>query len=503
MWGFCGPRNTAMWSRDVVAYNAGWGLMMLNRALLSVMLAVPATAAASVPACDISDVCAAGADPCVITGDYLITGSCTFDAGDRDLVLAAGSSLAFEASAFASSDDVEFSAGSVHFEAGSTVTTDPADDEVLELYLMATEGDIAVHGVVDLTRVEYGSVLLLYAYNGAVEVGPHGLVLRGSGPVGDGGLLEVEAKGDVTIRGPLDLEGPRYGAGGRVTIYSDADVLIADDVRMGGGGVGYGGNLDIVAGDITIEGGTISMPGSGSWAPGISLGGNDVVITSAWDVAHDGSGPRTDDGWISVRARDSLVVTQPIVLGSLLPGVHGGSIVLDADEHLTVLGDVVTRGAEYAGTITLIGGAGADVQGDVRARGGALTGGTISFEGAGDVRFHGEVRAEGFESRVQLHTSGGDLQVDGTVTAEGRSGFMGVALQGCDVVLSATSRVRSAAVGARTRIVAQHQIQVAGMMRSGGTHEVYTSLVPLVAPTADVVPRPSLVFMPPTPACSP
>ena len=252
-----------------------------------------------------------------------------------------------------------------------------------DVYIETYDGSITVgtDGSIEASGYDYGGNIILRTgkyggYDGGNDITING-TLTSLGEDGDGGDINLYADGTVDVNVNASIETNAITTYAAVAIYAYGDIAL--DGQIDSSGI-YGG-VDIESGDGSV---TISGP--------ISTNGGDVEIdaeTGVTTVALDESAGILG-GTITTTASDSGNDSGDVDIYS-----YAGGVTLDAD--------ITTSGAN--------GGEGGDA-GNVDI----IVGGTYTYiyeyEGPYDV----------YEYEYERVAGGGNIYVNGTVTAEGGTG---------------------------------------------------------------------------------
>ncbi len=340
-----------------------------------------------------------------------------------------------------SADSLEFGSTAAP-PAAPPVAPPPAGGTVLNASQLASDVALAGHVVIsgDLTTSGPGAVRRIASTNGdllitgtlrAQDLGTsmQGLLLeaplgtvhilgtvdgRSRDGVADGdpgASVEIPRARDVVISGTIVTRGEYHasgtgGGGGAISIsVQGGSIHVAEGslLAVGGGGAvrgGDGGALELRADDAVLGFGTLVAKGGSAWGSGADLrggaGGNVVLGASTVHVA----------GVLNARGGSAQTSS------SGARGGAGGVFALSADEA-RIHGTIDLRGgtAQAAGSGTLEAGAGGEA---------SLTAGTLRI-GEGPHRAAGGPgdASGGGGGLFDLYCSSGDLDIGGTVSAEG------------------------------------------------------------------------------------
>lgn len=453
-------------------------------ALLLLVWSAPALATSAI------DLCAANADPCVVSTPVPVTNLSVIDVGARELRIDAGGALdvgsgtmtiragrlTVNANGFVrAAGSTSASGGTITIEAGAVTVAGSveANGAPAGTINITSTGDVTVTGAAGLTA----RALLRSEVGGTVNVRAVNTTLTGAlnvfgGFDALGGDASITSTGSVVITGTIDATG---GDGGSIDIEAGAtpgagDVVIADSATLkvdATSAGGFGGTLDVVArgdgverGHITVDGLVSAAGRAGGEDSGGGAGGC-ITITADGDLRSEraagkmnaaGGEPDGDGGEIELTSNHSLVELHgSIDSGSGGTESSGGAVTIDAFGDALIVGSIDAEAGDGGGgevavsstTASVQVAAGASIEVDGNASG---TGGIISLESG--------VGGDGPRAVV----------VEGMLSASGRTG----AGAGGSIELSGRDAIRVAA-GATLRASGG----VAG--GSGGTIEIDVS----------------------------
>jgi hypothetical protein len=255
-----------------------------------------------------------------------------------------------------------------------------------------------------------------------------------------GGTIVVVAGGNIDVRNygitGIEASGTGSGAdGGRIQLESGGSITIYNPVRANGGGQGEcnGGQISLdAAGDITIGGSAakVSVEGRQSDAGEIELeSGNDLTIQTGSSISANGQLADGDGGAIRLTAGNRVVISAPhTARGGVMASGNdstGGSVSIDSgcggvqlnaslDLRAGDLGagyDAGSLDVSSLGDLTI----GRNVDIDTHASGGGGNGGTVALESAGKlVAKNGAViDTRGDTSRKSSHGTAGSVSISG------------------------------------------------------------------------------------------
>ena len=339
---------------------------------------------------------------------------------------------------------------------GSIDLAAPVDgfgDEPAWLNLRAAD-DVNIGATINLSSkhdISDGGDLDVVAYQGSITVTAkiNVMALAANG----GGFVDLLAKGDVTIDGPIDANGGQYG-GGDIYVTAGGDVVITEDLLAN----------STVGGD---WGGDIGVRSGGSiWLGGGTSGRRTRIETSG------SSGPEPEasggGGYQMFEAVGDVFVGEFVGLESngAAPYGSGGEIDLIAENGSLVLSGWVqskpkSSDAESGG-VYLLGGSSATVESSAKID--LLGGGYLEVRSpSGPVRLDGRVDATPYSAD---DTAGGmrvfsaaNADIGATLTiGKGHEGL--VQVQACRVRVLADAVIRNSTDNGANRLTARETLAV-------------------------------------------
>ena len=334
------------------------------------------------------NLCAANANPCIVSTVVAVTTMSVIDVGDRELringggALDAGSGtmtiragrLTVNPSGFVrAAGTTSAPGGTINIQAGSVAVSGSIDANGTPggTVNLTSTGDVSLGGANALTaralsRAEVG---------GTVTVVAASLTLTGTlnvlgGFDALGGDATITTTGSVVITGTINATG---GDGGSIDIEAGAvpgagDIAIADsavlraDATLGGG---FGGTIDLFARGDGVERGFIALDGLVSaigLTGGEDLGGGaggcitvnaagDIINTrTAASITAEGGGPDGDGGEIEFATNvGAIELNGTVEAGSQGPESSGGSITVDAAGRALINGALRAPGGDGGG----------------------------------------------------------------------------------------------------------------------------------------------------------
>ncbi len=312
---------------------------------LAVLVAGARPGGATTPA----DLCPPAADPCEINANFAITpGSGLLDFGTRAVIVKAGRTLD------AGFNALMIKAGSLRLEPGAKLL---AAGGVVSV---STEGAIELQtsgttrAKIDVSDPFGAGAVELITQSGPVVL--DGILwAKGTDTEADGGELLVLAGGDITNNGELSAKGGGDAGGGIITLISTGgkvDVLKKTDVTAGSFD---GGELDFEAlGDVTIAAGAdmdVSGGGKGGSGGAVLLVSNEGNITIGGKVLGLAGGTGEDGGGFG-GSLDAIAAIGAVALNAnvTVPGADGGGggdggdVTLIGGTTVTVNANIDSRG---------------------------------------------------------------------------------------------------------------------------------------------------------------
>ncbi len=325
------------------------------------------------------------------------------------------------------------------------------------------------------------------------------LSVRGGGPDGDGGELElVSDEAAVIVGSQLDVSTPGIdGGGGAVAVDSIGPIVVLVSIAGFGGDGGEVALVSTGAGVAVEAGVTLDVSGRGIGSGGsICLesatlpGATPAAAVVSGTLNADGGGTAGEGGAIEVIGRDSTRVAGVASAdGGLGGGIGGGVVVTAVAGPALVEGTLRARGRAGAGGSITVEGARIEVPGtiDVSGSGAGNNNTDIGLESTGPIIVSGTLNASstpGAGGLVEV-MSAGDVTIGGLLTADGGAQPGGrVSVLGCSVVLcgfnaegclGSTGTVRTLGPNGSNRITARDEAAIFGTMTAAnqtGRNEV-------------------------------
>lgn len=423
-------------------------------ALLSLFLLVAAPARAV----DVNDFCAAGADPCEFKGSPInVASNTTLDFGNRTLIIGnakeinvtGGVQLTIQAGAFIMRPAAQIHNAATATGASITITVD--DDIVMEKGLLGSLSKIDVPGS------QVGGSIQFTAGRNIVVDGE----LRANGTTADaeGGLVDMDAAGSITLGGTVNLTGGSIGSGGEIIVGANGPIVVNGPINAFGGF--DGGTIDISSNESLATAATLDVRGTA----GGSLAGNIILtvvgtVTIGGKVVATGAGSLTEGGGsggdVDMNAGASITLNEVVDASGGTPEGFGGIVALVADVDILQNRSVFAVGSgpggiggdvSYAAGRRLSLAAPNDVSGSNQggdfagnARGTLEAKNDIVVSGEGIDGSGGTIQLDGLVLGVQQVS--GNIVVSGALRARGDgatpSGGGAISIQGCDVTIQPT-----------------------------------------------------------------
>src|SRR5436309_3431129 len=171
-------------AREVELFNYGGGFLMLRVVLVQITLLATLLVAAPVGATTATDICAANADPCVVSSPKTVAAGSILDLGTRQLDVKAGGSLTV------SSGLMTIKAGSVRLESGG---------DLVGADVGGNRGSVRVETTGDIR----------------LETGGNGDAMIEASATDNPGNVDLVAQGNILIAGQIDSDASSNpGSGG-------------------------------------------------------------------------------------------------------------------------------------------------------------------------------------------------------------------------------------------------------------------------------------------------
>jgi cysteine-rich repeat protein len=523
--------------------------------LAAALLPSPASALIA-GADDATDLCAAAADPCQVTQVVETVDGALLDFGTRTLEVLPGGRID------AGAGDLEVRCGRLRLATGTSIALNmkgegptgssggivtievrrrcSGNSEVTCLSeidcALADAGACTVgNGAAILAGRIFGSsedpAFLTVLAAGSVEVAQQ-IIANGTAADADGGSVEIESGGTITVQAKIQVTSGADGTGGDISLIARNDV-VGNEVLDATGGDFDGGFIEIDAGrDVLVTRDVTASANSGEGFGGeiaidavrdirISGGTNTNRLTLQTDGHQSSELFGGDGGTQDYLAGRDVWFSKFVVARSsgAPPDGYGEEITLDAGRDLLLEGtiDVKSRGQFGVGgyftafavrnaTFT------ATSKIDMTAGDG---GGEATLDSFGPLTFDGVIDATtapvSFPGRADFTSAAGDLIVSGEVRVNGAeiAGISNlVTFDGCEVRFKPGAEIDNTADGAVTDVTARDRIVVesGATLRTpnGANSFTYRDAAQPPVVTGTVSPAPSNNLLPnlaPCPAC--
>src|SRR5262245_33020590 len=379
-------------------------------------------------------------------------------------------------------------------------------------------GDVTLSGAIDAraknTNGSGGIVVVTTDQAGDIVLDTAGIKASAGGDLSDGGSIDLEAVGNLTLSAPVDLSA---GCGGDLTLVAGTgNVVIAGGIDGSGSGPdACSGPLDVTAGgDITLNAAIdlrsgdiddVTFMAAGS-IDSTSTGKIDATLTVPGGVGPDisftatGSGNVTLHGDITVKASgddtngsgaggevDAISTSGSVELGGTTdvscsgPDALGGVVTAQADLDFTLSGAIHagTGNSGTGGMVSMSAQRFASIASSIDVRGGT-TGGTIAVSSSDSLMVLGDDESN---HPVMLVADGTGAQAQGgniTLTACSLSLFH-------DAVVSSLGTGTFPAAG--NLLQGTMQLKVDAKLKAGSANRLeYRDVLPVIGPFASISP---------------
>lgn len=377
--------------------------------VLASWLGVQATSAwgaGNPPLTTCNDLCAASANPCVITSDKVIVPGSVISCGNsRDVQITGGDLLIHDG-------EFQLKAHSVSLDNTHRIVADCAQGAsqgtAKHGFTLQLTGGLTIGNQSKLLAscsVAGGSITVLA--DGAVTVNGNGIVSDGTGSGAPGGTIVIRSGGAFTSTAKVTATTTSTSAapGGSIEI-SAASIAIGDDLDVHGEGDLGSGGIDLTSnGALSVTGGILNAGTNTGAAGGISATAAGTLTSSRpWRARGTGTGGT--GGSVRMVAQAVQLSNEVDVQGARI----GGSIDITAFRGAVQIGtggssafaldaSAMGNSAGQAGTV------------EVRSRGNSVTiDGTARLYASQTIGTGGAVTVEGVDVTV---ASGGQITADG------------------------------------------------------------------------------------------
>jgi hypothetical protein len=159
-----------------------------------------------------------------------------------------------------------------------------------------------------------GGEVLIVADTGSVELAGQ-LDLRGSGPDGEGGSLDLTATLDVTISGPVQASIDGAGFGGSITISAGGRTSLASTLDVSAGD--SGGSISVESDDTLTVQGTLNADATGNQGTGgqNTLRACTLLVVHEGEISAIGAGTSPDASNV-LRASGQMTISGTLMAGN-------------------------------------------------------------------------------------------------------------------------------------------------------------------------------------------
>jgi len=280
-------------------------------------------------------------------------------------------------------------------------------------FVLRAAGPISVTQTVQMNGTATDSDGGVVEFDSAGSVTLSAVVSADSGGQGAGGEVDVTAGTDITISSPIDVTGGDFD-GGVVDLSAGLDVVVTEDVNAGStSGGGFGGEIGMDAGrDLRIDGGTalnrVAVAADGHESADLFGGdggshdyyaGRDIYFGAYTQLTSDGAPPDGFGDFVTVAAGRDVLIDGDISARARGTQGGGGELDLDAGGQVTIsaLSQITLTGGQGGGG-ELFGAPEGDLvfQGavDATAGNGGLPGG-VSLDSGADSSISGSIKLAG------------------------------------------------------------------------------------------------------------
>ncbi len=486
-----------------------------------------ASALAQVTSAD--QVCAAAADPCVVSTTVQVADGASLDFGNRTLQIQSNGTLAVGPGV------MTLSMGTLQVNSGGKITAiDSASGGIINI---DATGGVNISGTIDASGDVAGSVAISAAGSFQLTSG----TIRAKGDVGE---IDIDAA-DASILGNIDASGASEQTGGDITITvagpvtvaqtitvssgTDADagdleidsgsnVLLNSSARLNadGSGFGFGGNITLSAGDPTL--------GDGSGNGALTLdSGSAFVISANGGSSADGAG---DGGTFDISVGTACTFSSKMSANSGSPDGSGGGIDISCGESgigsLTVKNQIAARGIgsdSSGGEVDLAGTDGVSIPspGQIDVTGGSGGGGSAGVSATGNITIADRINAssisDGPGGSIDIFTTS-PTTADLTLLASGRlnadgngAGSSGgdISMFGCKVIENSGAQTTVSGDLGSISVTGVNQVDISGTLladsNTGSIEFFFRDSLPFIQATASVQPPATQHFNFSLPGC--
>jgi hypothetical protein len=291
---------------------------------------------------------------------------------------------------------------------GADLVVTTTGDIVMEQSVRESRSRVEVPGTVDAGKI-------LFTAGGNIESDGE---LRANGIAADanGGLIDLEATGDVTLAGPVNAAGDIAGLGGELVVGADGPIVVNAPVDcsggLDGGDIDLSSNASVSTTEFLDVRGSVGGSGGGSVAIAVDGSitiGNQVFAQGVGTLAGGGG----FGGEVDFEAGGSIFLNDAVDLSGGPPGGTGGFAFFGADV------DIIQRRPVFG-----VGAGGEATGGDISYTAGRLlsleapndvsasdAGGTFGGSARGEIQAKNDVVVSG----TGIGGSAGTIDLDGLV----------------------------------------------------------------------------------------
>lgn len=348
----------------------------------------------------VDDLCPAGIDPCTITASHPITPGSSLDFGDRAVILKAGKNLDVGA------DVMLIKARSLLLEPNARLLGAAGFVNVTTTGAIELQASGSTVSKINVSDVDGGGSIDLEA-GGAVTLAGT-LTAKSNDTQSDGGDIFVQAGGDVLVTAAMNAKGGSDAGGGNVTIFSGGTITVTQPIDVSAGEFD-GGEVDLEAqGDVTLQANADIDISGGSLS---GFGGSVELDSAVGDITMNGTITGTAGGSVEEGGGGGGAVQMTATQGAigLLADVDvfgadgggggdGGDVTLTAGGPLTIGANIDAHGGKDTTTQGYGDGNGGNVtlQGcDVTLTAGHTVDATVGAFGRIDLRAGGHLVVAG------------------------------------------------------------------------------------------------------------
>ncbi len=189
------------------------------------------------------------------------------------------------------------------------------------------------------------------------------------------GQIQLDAGGNITLAGAIDLAGAR---GGSLFVDTDQAATISNDINIDATADGSDGGLVEMSADagITVDGRILARGKGGSgtseriWGD-VTLAVGNGNLTISDNILAEGIGYDGEGGEVDLSASGSVSVSQGVTVSAATTASEGvgGQVGIGAGVDFTSYGTLDVAGSGQGGNIDIVAGRHVLVEGTIRAKG--------------------------------------------------------------------------------------------------------------------------------------